>query len=107
MRRRGRNTIKITLPKNLFTIVGLFSVLGFIVFKIPPKTIQIVFLGFLVISILIYYLLQPFMLKRNAILVSIALGSGGFLYALDMLDLVNTTIWLSLLLSISIFANQK
>ena len=98
---------QIAFPKDLLLFITVCSIIGFVVFTQPPQNIIIIFCVFALGSLVIFLPLKHFIDKRVAGLLAAGIGSFAFLYSVDLLDVINSIILISLLVSVGIFIHQK
>ena len=98
---------KLSFPPDLALLGLLIVISGLVVWKLPPSSLYVIFGLFALVAGIVYLIAQRFVKKPIAALMALGIGSGLFLYALDMFDLINGVIWIGLLVSVGLFIRQK
>lgn len=78
-----------------------------IIWLVPPIHIGIVFILSLLVSGGVYFILKRIIIARIAYIVSLGLCFFMFLYGIDMLDIMNSLLLISLLASIGVLVYQR
>jgi hypothetical protein len=105
--RNRRQSFDLKVNPDIFIEIALITLLGFLIWYIPPTHILIILGACILGAAALYTGLKYVTSRMLAALVSIALGLTFFLYLMQMLDPINGFIVLCLCASLGILMTQK